>query len=107
MIRHMEVTIGDFIQASRDAVASAGAGGMITTAVPCGPGGQTRACVINGIYLIEDGEDRLAIMLQPVSRGIQSEVVLSRSRVRRRPGSKRCWTRSGGWPPSAACSAGR
>jgi hypothetical protein len=76
MLRHMEVSIGDFIQASRDMVSSAGASGVITTAVPCGPGGKSRACVINGIYLVQDGEDRLAVMVQSVARGPSPEIVL-------------------------------
>ena len=32
--------------------------------LPCGPDGQTRPCVSNGIYLVRDGGDRLAIMFK-------------------------------------------
>jgi cell division protease FtsH len=77
MMRHMDVSIADFIMSSREVLGSAGAGGVITTAVPCGPGGQTRACVSNGIYLVHDGDVPLAIMLQPSDRGpMHAEVVL-------------------------------
>ena len=77
MIRHMDVSIADFIMSTREVLGSAGAGGVITTAVPCGPGGQTRACVTNGIYLVHDGDVPLAIMLQPSDRGpMHAEVVL-------------------------------
>jgi cell division protease FtsH len=48
----------------------------MTTAKPCGPDGQTMACVSHGIYLVHDGEARLAILLQPVERGPNPEVVL-------------------------------
>jgi len=76
MARHMDVTISDFIQSGQGALASAGATGVITEAVPCGPGGQTRACVINGIYLVSEGDDRLAVMVLPVSRGPRAEIVV-------------------------------
>jgi cell division protease FtsH len=77
MMRHMDVSIADFIMSTRDGLGRAGAGGVITTAVPCGPGGQTRACVSNGIYLVNDGDTPLAIMLQPSDRGpMHAEVVL-------------------------------
>jgi hypothetical protein len=72
----MDVSITDFIDASGTVPGSAGAIGVMTEAVPCGPGGQLRACVVNGIYLVSDGDDRLAIMVRPVSRGPRAEVVL-------------------------------
>jgi len=74
MARHMDVTISDFLQSGP--LSSAGATGAITEAVACGPGGQTRACVINGIYLVSQGDDRLAVMVLPVSRGPRSEIVV-------------------------------
>src|SRR6185437_3109471 len=45
-MRHMEIVgIGDFLLASGDsAFRSAGAGGVMTEALPSGPDGQTRAC---------------------------------------------------------------
>jgi hypothetical protein len=48
----------------------------MTTAVPSGPDGQTYACVRHGVYLIRDGEARLAAVLQPVTYGADAEVVL-------------------------------
>jgi cell division protease FtsH len=77
MMRHMDVSIADFIMSSREGLGRAGAGGVVTTAVPCGPGGQTRACVSNGIYLVHDGDVPLVIMLQPSDRGpMHAEVAL-------------------------------
>jgi cell division protease FtsH len=76
MMRHMDVSIGDFIMSTREGLGRAGAGGVITTAVPCGPGGQTRSCVSNGIYLVHDADVPLAIMLQPSDRGPMHAEVL-------------------------------
>ena len=77
-MRQMEIVgIGDFLQASGDsAFGSAGAAGVMTTALPSGPGGRTHACVSHGVYLVHDGGARLAMVLQPVSRGPDAEVVL-------------------------------
>jgi hypothetical protein len=77
-MRHMEIVgIGDFLLASGDsAFRSAGAGGVMTEALPSGPDGQTRACVSYGVYLVHDGGARLAMVLQPVSRGPRPEVIL-------------------------------
>src|SRR5690349_10334194 len=77
-MRHMEILgIGDFLLASGDsAFRSAGAGGVMTEALPSGPDGQTRACVSYGVYLVHDGGARLAMVLQPVSRGPRPEVIL-------------------------------
>jgi hypothetical protein len=77
MLRHQEVTIGDLIQAGPgDYFGSAGIGAPVTQNLPCGPDGQTRACVSNGLYLVRDGEDRLVIMFLPTSMGIRAEVTL-------------------------------
>ena len=71
------VGIGDLIQASRDGpFGSAGVGGVMTTAIPSGPDGQTYACVSHGIYLVRDGGTRLALVLQPVTHGPEAEIVL-------------------------------
>ena len=77
-MRHMEIVgVGDFLLASGDsAFRSAGAGGVMTEALPSGPDGQTRACVSYGVYLVHDGGARLAMVLQPVSRGPRPEVIL-------------------------------
>jgi hypothetical protein len=78
VMRQLEIVgIGDFLQpANSGPLGSAGVGGVMTTAVPSGPDGQTRACVTHGIYLVRDGDDRLAILLQPVTRPPFPEVVL-------------------------------
>jgi ATPase family associated with various cellular activities (AAA) len=78
MLRHLEIVgIADFLQpANGGMLGSAGAGGPLTTLLPCGPGRQTRACVSHGIYLVTDGDARLAILLQPVTRGPLPEVVV-------------------------------
>jgi hypothetical protein len=78
MMRHMEIVgIGDFLQSNnKGPFGSASFGGVMTVAVPSGPGGQTHPCVSHGIYLVDDGGARLAMVLQPVSRGPSPEVVL-------------------------------
>jgi ATPase family associated with various cellular activities (AAA) len=74
----MEVVgIGDFLQGKNEGpFSSAGVGGVMTMAVPSGPGGQTYACVRHGVYLVRDGEARLVVVLQPVTYGSDAEVVL-------------------------------
>lgn len=76
-LRYSDATIGDFIQAGLNSLyGSAGVGAPLTTALPCGPGGQTRACISNGIYLVREGDDRLAIMFLPTSSSGSAEVNL-------------------------------
>ncbi len=77
-MRQMEIVgIGDLLQPRNNGpFSSAGVGGVMTTALPCGPDGQTRACVSHGVYLVQDGETRMAMVLQPVTRGPNPEVVL-------------------------------
>jgi AAA+ superfamily predicted ATPase len=77
MLRHTDVTIGDLIQAGPDGMyGSAGVGAPVTTNLPSGPDGETRACVSNGIYLVSDGDDRLVIMFLPTGMGSYAEVQL-------------------------------
>ncbi len=76
-LRYSDVTIGDFIQASPYShYGSAGVGAPLTTALPCGPHGETRACISNGIYLVREGDDRMAIMFLPTSASGSTEVNL-------------------------------
>jgi hypothetical protein len=78
IMRHVEIVgIGDLLQPpGHGPFGSAGFGGVMTIAVPSGPDGQTHPCVSHGIYLVDDGGTRLAIVLQPVDRGPLSQVVL-------------------------------
>jgi hypothetical protein len=78
MMRHMDLGIGDLLEAGNAGpFGSAGAGGVTTTAVPSGPGGATHPCVRHGVYLVDDAGTRLAIMLQPVEfKGPLPEVTL-------------------------------
>src|SRR5215468_2709316 len=75
MLRHSDVTIGDLLQEGLHThYGHAGIGAPVMSNVPCGPDGQTRACVSNGIYLVRDGDDRLVIMFVPTSMGPYAEV---------------------------------
>jgi hypothetical protein len=77
MLRFNDVTIGDIIQSAPDGMyGSAGVGSPITTNLPCGPDGETRACISNGLYLVRDGADRLVIMFLPTQSGSNAEVML-------------------------------
>ena len=65
-MRFSDVTIGDLIQAGPGSqYRSAGVGAPVAMSLPCGPGGKTLACVSNGIYLVREGAERLAIMFKP------------------------------------------
>jgi hypothetical protein len=71
-MRFNDVTIGDFIQAAPGTMyGSAGVGAPVAMNLPCGPGGQTMACVSNGIYLVREGAERLAIMFRPSGLGMR------------------------------------
>jgi hypothetical protein len=76
-LQHLDATISDIIQAGPDdSLGSASAGAPYRSAMPCGPDGETHACVSNGIYLVRDGDDRLAIMLLSNSSGSHVEMSL-------------------------------
>ena len=76
-LQHSDATISDIIQADPDSsMGSAGVGAAVRTALPCGPDGETHSCVSNGIYLVRDGADRLAIMLLLTTSGASIEVSL-------------------------------
>jgi cell division protease FtsH len=61
--RHSGFGLADLLQPGPDHL-GIGAGSVVTTALPAGPGGQTRACVQCGIYLVTDGDTRLAVLLR-------------------------------------------
>jgi ATPase family associated with various cellular activities (AAA) len=76
-LQHSDATISDIVQASSDSsMGSAGVGAAVRTALPCGPDGETHACVSNGIYLVHDGGERLAIMLLPTTTRGDTEINL-------------------------------
>jgi len=71
-IRFNDVTIGDLVQARPDSVyGRAGIGAPVTMSLPSGPDRQTRPTVAFGIYLVRDGNSRLAIMLRPAGLGVR------------------------------------
>jgi ATPase family associated with various cellular activities (AAA) len=71
-MRFIDVTIGDLIQAGGDGTyRNAGVGAPVAMNLPCGPDGQTLPCVSNGIYLVRDGDERLAIMCTPSGLGMR------------------------------------
>jgi hypothetical protein len=54
-----------------------GVGSVAMAALPCGPGGQTMACVRCGLYLVDDGDTRLALLLRgPDGRDPDGNVTL-------------------------------
>jgi hypothetical protein len=76
-LQHSDATVSAIVQGGADSsLGSAGIGAPGRTAQPCGPDGQTHACVSNGVYLVRDGDDRLAIMLIPTSTGPGTEMNL-------------------------------
>jgi hypothetical protein len=61
--RHMDFGLADLLQPGRYAE-RLGLGSVATTAVSAGPGGESRPCVQCGLYLIDDGGARLALLLR-------------------------------------------
>ena len=74
--RHMDFGLADLLQAGRYAERLA-LGSVSTTAVSAGPGGQTRACLKCGLYLVDDAGAPLALLLRgPDERGPADDVSL-------------------------------
>jgi hypothetical protein len=74
--RHMDFGLADLLQPGRYAERLS-VGSVATTAVSSGPAGQTRACVQCGLYLVDDGGTRLAVLLRgPDERGPSEDVSL-------------------------------
>jgi predicted N-acetyltransferase YhbS len=74
--RHMEFGLADLTQPGPfgDRL---GVGSVATSALSAGPGGQTRACVQCGLYLVDDAGTRFALLLRgPGDRGPSEEVSL-------------------------------
>src|SRR5260370_22587310 len=75
--RHMDFGLADLMQPGRYAE-RLGIGSVATTALSAGPGGQTRACVQCGLYLVYDAGTRLALLLRgPDGRGPSAAVCLA------------------------------
>jgi hypothetical protein len=63
--RHRQFGLADLTDArQRGPQAPSGIGSVTTDARPAGPGGVTRACVTCGVYLVDDGADRYALLLR-------------------------------------------
>jgi hypothetical protein len=77
-MRFTDVMVGDLVQSPPGTqFGDAGVGAPLYVSLPCGPDGQTRPCVSNGIYLVRDADDRLAILLKPSGLGMRhTEVTL-------------------------------
>jgi hypothetical protein len=61
--RHSSFGLADLMQSGTDHF-GIGVGSVAMTALSAGPGGQTRACVQCGLYLVSDGDARLALLLR-------------------------------------------
>jgi hypothetical protein len=61
--RHSGFGLADLMQSGAGHY-GIGLGSVAMTALPAGPGGQTRACVQCGLYLVSDGDTRLALLLR-------------------------------------------
>src|ERR1700761_4154490 len=65
-MRFNDLTIGDLIQAPAGGnFGGAGVGAPSLLSLPCGPDGETMPCVSSGIYLVREGDERLALMFKP------------------------------------------
>ena len=61
-LRNTGVGLADLLQPGADA-AGVGVGSVAMAARPAGPAGLTRACVKCGLYLVNDGGERMAVLL--------------------------------------------
>jgi len=61
--RDPRLSLADLLQPGGKA-AGAGAGSVAMAALPAGPAGLTRACVKCGLYLVNDGGARMAVLLR-------------------------------------------
>ncbi|HEV8219088.1 MAG TPA: ATP-binding protein [Streptosporangiaceae bacterium] len=61
--RHRDFTLADLLQPLSDA-SGIGVGSVQLTTQAAGPGGQVRGCVQCGVYLVSDGDERLALLLR-------------------------------------------
>jgi hypothetical protein len=74
--RHSNLGLADLMQPAVGHY-GIGLGSVAMTALPAGPDGETRACVQAGLYLVTDGDVRLAMLLHgPDDPGRDAEAVL-------------------------------
>jgi hypothetical protein len=74
--RHRDFGLGELVQPGQYE-SGLGVGNVSTVALPSGPGGVTRSCVLCGLYLVTDGEYRYALLLRgPVQHGPVEDVSL-------------------------------
>ena len=64
--QHTDAGLAELMQTGAAGVGryGIGVGSVAMTAQPSGPGGQTRGCVQCGLYLVNDGDTRLALLLR-------------------------------------------
>src|ERR1700728_5044818 len=60
---HESFGLADLLQPASEHM-RLGVGSVAMAALPCGPGRQTMACVRCGLYLVDDGDTRLALLLR-------------------------------------------
>jgi hypothetical protein len=75
-LRNTGVGLADLLQPGADA-AGVGVGSVAMAARPAGPAGLTRACVKCGLYLVNDGGERMAVLLRgPDERDAEADASL-------------------------------
>jgi hypothetical protein len=73
--RHSNFALADLLHSGGDF--GIGVGSVTMTALPAGPAGQTRTCVQCGLYLVTDGDTRLALLLRgPDESGLDDQATL-------------------------------
>jgi ATPase family associated with various cellular activities (AAA) len=73
--RHRDFGLPDLLQAGGDA-GGIGLGSVARVAQLAGPDGQTLACVQCGVYLVEDGDVRIALLLRSPEEHAHSDVTI-------------------------------
>ncbi len=73
---HRLVSLGDMAQSDGEQFGPR-VGGVAMTEEACGPGGAMRSCVRSGLYLITEGDRRLAVLLFRNEQGGHSQQTVS------------------------------
>ena len=79
---------------------------MTTVARPAGPGGTTRACVTCGLYLLEQGGQRSAVLLRGPADDPGQTVSLQVTAADQAAAGE-ILDHIPRWPPRRTCSAAR